>query len=66
MLPEAQSCTSDDDCVYYGQKCCDDSCFKEKICKFGFASVIAIPLKSNITTRTTTTEYYITDEVPAT
>lgn len=57
MLPEAQSCTTDHDCRY-GQKCCGDGCYEERICKPGFYVVV----KS--TNATTTTEQSM-DEVEA-
>lgn len=40
-LPEAQSCTSDDDCGY-GWKCCEDGCFEELICKPAFFVAVKV------------------------
>lgn len=51
MLPEAQACTTDNDCGY-GQKCCEDGCFIDRICKAGFY-VEARPKT------TSTTEFFI-------
>lgn len=60
MLPEAQSCTSDDDCGYE-QMCCDDGCFEERICKYGFYVVAKVEANN-----TSTTEHPDMEEVTAT
>lgn len=39
IVPDAQSCTSDNDCEN-GQKCCEDGCFEENICKPGFFLIV--------------------------